>query len=231
MTNTKSIGIVGCGWLGKPLSKALSNNFKVECFNREKTSDNSSFWQSDTIVIAISTKDNYLQTLQKIAKLSSASSNILLMSSISVYREFDTKVDESVSITKIGLQKQAEDLMLNLRKNVVILRLGGLMGDDRISGKWKKVSTFSDGEVNYIHSDDAINITKKIIENEIVNGIFNLVAPQHPLRSQVHKRNSEKFGFELGNFEGRTKRIVYSDAIVKKLNYTFVHPDPLEFWD
>ena len=231
MTKSKSIGIIGCGWLGKPLAEALADNSEIECFSREKTADDSSFWQSDIIIIAINTKDNYLQTLQKIAKVASAKSNIILMSSISVYREFDTQIDESATITKTGLQKEAEELMLSLRKNVVILRLGGLMGDDRISGKWKKVSTFSDGEVNYIHRDDVINITKKIIEDEVVNGVFNLVAPQHPLRSQVHKKNSEKFGFELGSFEGRTNRIVLSDAVVKKLGYTFVHPDPLEFWN
>lgn len=231
MTNLKSVGIIGCGWLGKPLAKILAKNFNVECFSREKTAEDSLFWQSDTIIIAINTKDNYLQTLQKIARLASERSNIILMSSISVYREFDTEIDESVTITKTGLQKEAEELILSLRENVVILRLGGLMGDERISGKWKKVSTFSDGEVNYIHRDDVINITKKIIEDEVVNGVFNLVAPQHPLRSKVHKRNSEKFGFELGSFEGRTNRVVLSDAVVKKLGYTFLHPDPLEFWN
>jgi len=226
----KGIGIVGCGWLGKPLSKVLSNDFKVECFSREKTTDDSSFWQNDTIIIAINTKDNYLQTLQKIAKLTSQKSNIILMSSISVYREFDKEVDESTLITKVGLQKEAEDLLLSLRDNILILRLGGLMGDDRISGKWRKVSTFSDGEVNYIHRDDVINITRKMIENRVNSGTFNLVAPLHPLRSEVHKKNSEKFGFKLGTFEGRTRRVVSSKALVEKLDYIFLYSDPLEFW-
>lgn len=153
------------------------------------------------------------------------------MSSISVYREFDKEIDENISITKIGLQKEVEDLLLSLRERVVVLRLGGLMGDDRISGKWKSVSTFSDGEVNYIHRDDVINITKNILQKDVQNGIYNLVAPKHPLRSQVHKTNSEKFGFELGSFEGKTSRVVNSEAIVKKLGYSFLYPDPLEFWN
>jgi len=227
---SSSIGIIGCGWLGKPLATALHSDFKVECYSRENTTDDSFFWYSDTIVISINTKDNYLQTLQKIAKLASKTTNIILMSSISVYREFDKEIDEDAVITKIGLQKEAEDLMLSLRDSVVILRLGGLMGDDRISGKWKKISTFSDGAVNYNHRDDAISITKKIMQNRVVNGIFNLVAPLHPLRSEVHKKNSEEFGFVLGTFSGKTNRIVNSDAIVKKLNYIFIYPDPLKFW-
>ncbi|WP_294960371.1 hypothetical protein [Sulfurimonas sp.] len=230
MMKTKTVGIVGCGWVGKPLAKLLSDTFRVECFSREITSDDSAFWQNDTIIISINTKDNYLKTLQKISTLASKSSNIILMSSISVYREFDCEVDESAIITNIGLQREAEKLVSTLRDKLVILRLGGLMGDDRVSGKWKSVSSFSDGEVNYIHRDDVINITKKIIESQVVNGIFNLVASGHPLRSQVHKKNCEAFGLELATFEGRTNRVVCSKKILKELDYTFLHPDPLEFW-
>jgi len=227
---SKTIGVIGCGWLGKPLALELLNSFSVECFSRDKTKENSSFWQSDTIVIAINTKDNYLKTLQKIAELVKPTCNIILMSSTSVYREFDEEVDECVKITKTTLQKEAEDLMLSLKQRVLILRLGGLMGGDRVSGKWKSISTFSDGPVNYIHKADAINITKKMIENSVTSGIYNLVAPMHPLRSEVHKKNSEKFAPSLGSFEGMTKRVVSSDTLVKSLDYTFLYPDPLEFW-
>ena len=80
---SNKIGIIGCGWLGKPLSKELSRSFSAECFSRETTKDDSSFWQSDTIIVAINTKDNYLQTLQKIAKLTKPTCNIILMSSTS----------------------------------------------------------------------------------------------------------------------------------------------------
>ena len=231
MINSKSIGIVGCGWLGKPLAITLANNFKVECYDRNKTTDNSSFWQSNIIIIAINTKNNYLETLQKIAKLSADGTKFILMSSISVYREFDITVDESSVITQKALQKEAEELMQNLCGDLLILRLGGLMGYDRVAGRWKKVSTFSDGEVNYIHRDDVIGITKKMIENGVQRGVYNLVAPQHPLRSEVHKVNSEKFGFILGTFEGTTSRVVSSDKIIKELNYNFLYPNPLEFWD
>jgi len=227
----KKIGVIGCGWLGKPLSLSLSEDYAVECFSREKTTDDSAFWQSDTIIIAINTKDNYLQTLEKIAKLSTCKTNIILMSSISVYREFDTQVDERAVITKKTLQKEAEELMQDLRDNLVILRLGGLMGYDRIAGRWKKVSTFSDGEVNYIHRDDVINITKQIIFHDIKNGLFNLVAPQHPLRSKVHKKNTKKFNLTLGTFDGKTNRIIICKDIQDRLNYKFAYPNPLEFWD
>ncbi len=228
---TRTVGIIGCGWLGKPLAITLQNDFKVQCYSREHTKDTSSFWKSQTIIIAINTKDNYFQTIKKILQLTPLSSNIILMSSISIYREFDKSVDEEIIITKINLQREVEQLIQSTKQNSIVLRLGGLMGDDRISGKWKKISLFSDGNVNYIHKEDVIQITKALIKNDIVSGIFNLVAPLHPLRSEIHKINSKKFGFTLGTFQGKTNRIILSDAIVKRLNYTFLYPDPLKFWD
>jgi len=239
---SSKISIIGCGWLGKPLAKSLSKEHHILCYSRKETSDaslnyiykpdaNSDFYKSKIIIIAINTKDGYLNTLRDIAANASKASTIIMMSSISVYREFDKEVDENTTITKAGLQKEAEELMQSLRENLIILRLGGLMGDDRISGKWKSTSTFSDGYVNYVHRDDVIEIVKKLIKTDIQNGIYNIVAPLHPLRSQVHQKNSQKFGFELGTFKNMTYRKVVSDAIIKELDYTFIYPNPLNFWD
>lgn len=227
----KSVGIVGCGWLGAPLAHELKKSYDVECFKRESTWQDNSFWQRDTIIIAINTKDNYLETLQKIAELTKPSSKIILMSSTSIYREFDEDVDESFAITKPSLIKDAEDLMLGLKERVLIFRLGGLMGEDRVAGRWKSATDFSDGYVNYIHRNDVINIVKKTLEMGVESGIYNLVAPQHPTRKEIHEKNSQKYGSEIGTFSGFTKRRVLSNKIIKELNYTFLHPNPLEFWD
>jgi hypothetical protein len=225
------VSIIGCGWLGLPLSQSLKKSYEVECFSKENTKDNSLFWQAKTLIIAINTKNNYIKTIKKIIQLTPPNTNIILMSSTSVYREFGGKVDEDTKITDIKLQREAELLVQNSKKNTLILRFGGLMGEDRISGKWKNISTFSDGEVNYIHRDDVISIVKNLIGSDIRNGIYNLVAPFHPLRSQVHKKNANKFNLQLGIFKGKTSRVVLSHKIIKNLNYKFIYPNPLEFWD
>lgn len=227
---SKKIGIIGCGWLGKPLSYELSEEFKVECFSRESTTDSSAFWQNDTIIIAIHTKDDYLATLQKIAALAKPESNLILMSSTSVYKEFDSDVDENAEIMKSSLIKEAEELILSSRKNVLVLRLGGLMGEDRVAGRWKSATDFTDGFVNYIHRDDVINIIKKMLEKNFVKGIYNLVAPEHPTRLEIHKKNSLRFGSEVGKFTGFSNRRVLPDKVIKDLNYTFLYPNPLDFW-
>jgi hypothetical protein len=104
------------------------------------------------------------------------------------------------------------------------------MGEDRISGKWKSISTFTDGPVNYIHKDDVIAIVKHLIDTDIQEGIFNLVAPEHPLRSKVHQKNAKDFGFTLGTFKGMTHRVVKSDKLIKTLSYNFLYPNPLQFY-
>ncbi len=225
-----SIGLIGCGWLGKTLALELSKQHILHCYSRTETADNSDFYKNDLIIIAINTKDNYLKTLKKISTLSKNSARIILMSSTSVYREFDKEVNEEVHISQIGKQKEAEELVQSLKEKVLILRLGGLMGEDRISGKWKSVSTFSDGPVNYIHKDDVINIIKFLIEKNIQEGLFNCVAPEHPLRSQVHAKNAKDFNLQLGTFEGLTHRIIQSKKL-KDLGYKFLHPNPLNFWE
>jgi len=244
------IGLIGCGWLGRPLAISLAKEHQVQCFSRKEQTkrgldyvlnpkEGHPFWDKEIFIIAISTKDDYLNTLEDVARKCSPSASIILMSSTSVYKEFEGEVDETARITQKSTQVQAEELMLSLREKLLILRLGGLMGKDRIAGRWKSVSTFTDGPVNYIHQDDVIAIVQKMIDKKIQEGVFNLVAPEHPLRSQVHQKNSEKFGFELGSFtketpdgrfQGLSDRVVNADKIIKTLEYAFIYPNPLEFW-
>lgn len=226
----KSVSIIGCGWLGKMLFDELSKEYSVKCYSREKTTPTDEFYKSDILIIAINTKDNYLQTLQNTIALIPKSTIVMLMSSISVYRDFDTEVDESFEIKTSSLQKEAEDIVLACVKNVVILRLGGLMGEDRVAGKWKKVSAFEDGYVNYIHRDDVVNIVKVLLKSEIESGIYNVVAPFYPTRQEIHKQNAQKFGLTLGTFSGFSNRKVLSRKLMSDLNYTFIHPNPLDFW-
>jgi len=243
MMNTKKlrISIIGCGWLGKPLYKTLRENYEVSCYTRRQEEihldhyyynppKKSLFWDCDYLIVAISTKDNYLETLKQIAFHVSTNAVLILMSSISVYREYDCEIDEGNPITHSSKQAEAEQLMQTLRDKLIILRLGGLMGDDRIAGKWSKVSVFADGFVNYVHRDDVIGVVGALLSQKKEQGIFNVVAPKHPLRSLVHRNNSKKFGFELGEFKEMSHRKIFSTALERDIKYSFRYSDPLKFW-
>ncbi len=237
----EKISIIGCGWLGKPLALELARTYAVRCFTRSAPKDDlldyhlnpkkkDSFYLCDYLIIAISTRDNYLHTLKQISDAIHPDTTIFLTSSTSVYKEYDAQVDETVKITHPSMLVEAETFLQKRHPNVVVLRLGGLMGDDRIAGRWKSASEFTDGPVNYIHKEDVINIIQTLIRHQVRQGTFNLVAPEHPLRSEVHNSNAKRLGFEPGSFKGMSHRIVSSEKIIDMLEYRFIHPDPMEFW-
>jgi NAD dependent epimerase/dehydratase family enzyme len=85
--------------------------------------------------------------------------------------------------------------------------------------------------VNHIHQEDIVQIIERVVETKC-SGIYNLVAPKHPTKEAVYKRNSDYFGFESPHFledKNPLKRIIIGDKIVKKLNYFFTFDDPLAF--
>ena len=236
------ISIIGCGWLGSAIKTTLSTQNDIRCYTRHleqatlkgyfyKPDQNSPFWECDYLIIAISTKDHYLETLEHIGLHVSTNSIVLFMSSISVYRESDTVVDEAYPIQSLSQQYEAELLIKQLHSKTVILRLGGLMGYDRVAGRWSKATVYTDGAVNYIHRDDVIGVVRTIMRQQIDFGVFNIVAPLHPLRSDVHRHKAQKFSFALGDFYGMTHRIVLSNKLLKHLQYVFIYPDPLKFWN
>lgn len=86
-------------------------------------------------------------------------------------------------------------------KELLILRCGGLMGKNRIPGKWfsGKETKGADTPVNYIHRDEII----RAIENELNDEtqlakqrIKNLVSPHHPTKRSVHLASSKRHGFD-----------------------------------
>ena len=236
-----NIGMIGCGWLGKPLAEELKRKYAVQCYSRSPHEDkdldhvylpstNDKFWSNELFIISISTKDEYLSSLENFLRLIPSSSKIIFMSSTSIYKGLEDRVDEESILVENTLQKQAEELVLSFNRQALILRLGGLMGEDRIAGKWKSTTPYADGPVNYIHLEDILIIISKLIDKNILQGIYNLVAPEHPFRSSVHKNNAKMFGFEEGSYNRTTGRFVDSSKLIKVLSYDFTHPNPLEFW-
>ena len=237
-----NIAMIGCGWLGKPLALHLQTKHTLSCYSRNKLLEETDlsyvylpslqheFWKNELFIIAISTKLDYLQSLKNFLSCIPSSSHIIFMSSSSVYKGYENSVDEQSPIISSSLQKDAEDLINSYSNQVLILRLGGLMGKDRIAGNWKSSTPYIDGPVNYIHLDDIIQIVSRFIDMNLLHGVYNLVAPMHPLRSTLHKNNAKQFGFEENSYNRTTGRFVDSNKLTKELSYTFIHPDPLKFW-
>ena len=211
--NKELICIVGCGWVGKALATELKSSSNVECINQDYKSKKRSLQSCKSLVISAPARGNYLESLERLFKFVGKDVQIILYSSISFYKEKELIV-------------KGEKLVKSFAPNAIILRLGGLMGYDRIAGKYTAGKSIKDSLSNYIHRDDVVAITNLIIKKNIQNRTFDLVAPKQLLKSKIFASNSKKYGFEMTKFIGFEE----STPLSLDLNYTFLQDNVLKFW-
>ena len=247
----KKISIFGCGWVGKALAKELYNHYEVMASVQSQSSFdllevaykflltptniyNKKFYNTDVFIIAIPPRGEYLQTLTSILSHLKPSTQLILLSSTSVYSQTKgvVKEEDTYTIKEPSLMLQAERLVQSKHKDAVILRLGGLMGYDRIAGKYTAGKTKAyDAPVNYIHRDDVIGVIHLCMEKNIRDEVFNVVVPSHPKQSEVYAFNTKKFGFEKTCFSSDEVRgkVVCTHSLIE-LGYKFLRKDIFDFW-
>ena len=217
----KIISILGCGWVGEALKKELESSDTVHCLSRDMTENKEqNKYACHTLVIAIPPRENYLEVLTLTMNEIELSTQVIFLSSTSFY-------DNKEMVVK------GEELIKALDEEVLILRLSGLMGYNRIAGKYTAGKTKPhDATVNYVHRDDVLQIIKLCIEKELVNNTFNVTAPLHPKQSEIYTKNAKVFGWENTYFESDEVlgKVVSPEKLVNYLAYEFLKPNPLEFW-
>lgn len=114
-----------------------------------------------------------------------------------------------------------------------IIRFGGLLGMDRIPGRYfsGKSQVVGDSPVNYIHQQDAVRMISWVISQGLWNEVFNGVAPLHPTRREVYEKNADMMGFPppLSYAEpGSPWKKIMADKILST-GFEFLYPNPLEF--
>ena len=251
----EKITIIGSGWLGLSLAKQLQESgydvlasFRnnVTKFNLYQENINSikldlninnmpdEIFYRDILCILIppSKNDDYLQIMKKIShnpKIKNLK-QIIFISSTSVYEDSQSPKDESSLIKEDHIIAQTEKLFENLQ-NICILRLAGLMGENRYLSKYyKEVVENSKTIVNHIHKDDVVGIIEKII-SENLHGTYNICAPLHPTRQDVIEEqcrvlNKKEPKFIAGNNQ---KAKILTSKIDKKIFYMYKYPNPIYF--
>jgi len=219
----KKIAILGCGWVGKILAESVdANKYESVCLSRNiEENIKQNHYDCDTLVIAIPPRENYLEVLTYTLEQINSDSQVILLSSISFY---DGK----------PLVIEAETLVQSMHEGSVILRLGGLMGYDRVAGKYTagKVLT-SDSRTNYIHRDDVIKILNNIIEKNIHNEVFDVIAPVQLTKKEIFTQNAKLFGFKETEFLSGDEigKVLTPTKLCEALEYVFEKEDVRGFWD
>ncbi len=171
---------------------------------------------------------------------SSSIQHVIYVSSTSVYPELSQTVVEadvtSESESAAPDLVRAEQLVQSLmpEKLVTVVRFGGLMGYNRIPGKYVAGKTVDSGAVpvNYIHRDDAVSILEAIIGDQST-GVFNGVAPEHPTREAIYRKSCQNFDYEPPVFVEPDApisfKVVSPDKLIQQTKYVFQYPNPLDF--
>lgn len=171
-----------------------------------------------------------LETIGKQERL-----RVLYISSTSVYPNKGEDLTETAADAEApGANRvllEAELLLSTaLAGRLSILRCGGLMGYNRISGKWSQGAEVAHTPVNYLHRDDAVEIILQIIKQEKWGQTYNAVAPEHPSRADIYQKNADLFGWAPAKIVATDQHKTISPAkLQQELAYKFIHPDPLAF--
>lgn len=166
---------------------------------------------------------------------------VIFVSSTGVYPEVISDVeyteDFPISLENTGnetLFRSEQRMKADPNYELTIVRFGGLLGDDRIPGKYfsGKENVAGHTPVNFIHRLDAVRMLAWIIEKELWDETFNGAAPIHPLRRDIYEKNAAELDIAppasyQNESEGKDRLI--SSSKLLKTGFEFEFPDPLEF--
>lgn len=206
-------------------------------------------FQAETMIVNIPPRsrtqgaDFYLEQLKFLRSMivQSPVKKVIFVSSTGIYPETpkEEEYNENFPLSKENCGNPtlliAEELMEKDRDfDLTIVRFGGLMGGDRIPGKYfaGKENVAGHTRVNFIHQIDAVRLLSWILEKELWNEVFNGVAPIHPLRKDIYERNQQDLGLPLPASYQQSNadedRLISGKKILKT-GFQFEFADPVNF--
>lgn len=254
---SKTISILGCGWLGLPTAIQLINNgFSVKGSTRspekiktfrafgidpyvitlEKLDSVNilKFLETEILLIALPSKNvvGFQNLLSYILK--STIKKVIFISSTSVYTAKNKIITENDILEPSPLLEIENIFFKNAKIQTTIVRFAGLFGYNRKPSNFFKNGRIIPnpyGFVNMIHQDDCVEILLNIVSDEIWGEIFNACADSHPSRKEFYTKVNEDLGMEIPVFnENDTApfKIISNKKVKEYLNFSFKYPDLLK---
>jgi nucleoside-diphosphate-sugar epimerase len=157
---------------------------------------------------------------------------VILLSSISVYPENAGEVDETCTILPIGaglIQLKYEMELQKTFSEIVILRLGGLIGKGRHPGSFfagKFNIPNPESPVNLIQCEDVIRACMKVVKLTLKSEIINICGDEHPFRRLYYCQMADMVGYRKPEFNDNQEqagsfKVVCNDKAKKILGIEF----------
>lgn len=165
---------------------------------------------------------------------------VIFVSSTGVYPNTNGIVTEATAPepttdSQKAIVKAEQLLQANPHFKTTILRPAGLVGNNRIAGRWfagKQNVKGGNTPVNLVHLEDCIGVSYAIIEQDIFGKIFNICADEHPVKGVFYPFQAIKHGFEPPTFimeQADDFKIISNEQSKKALHYKYQQPNPMEF--
>lgn len=249
----KKIGIIGCGWLGNHIAERLSNQYEIFATTTTESkiehlqskgyhttlvsfpnelNPEMKEWDAvkklDAIIISVpfsgirgaqipmnDKRENLLNFLGNFK------GQLFLTSSTGVYPETEKDFTED---DKSAQEVESESFILDKFPQTNILRLAGLMGDQRLLKNYN-ISNI-DQLVNHIHYSDICSVVEKMLDNHSESKVYNVVAPIHPNKEEVINAQKDLPYEGTRTTVGRT---ISPNKLIEELDFEFQYPDPRYF--
>lgn len=240
--------IIGKGWLGSRLENHLTEQFQITSTKRQADAtnclsinfDQTSEQSIDTnifefIILTIpfgkrnTTDELEFRFDQIIHFIGEYNNPLFLISSTGIYPDIDKFIVESTLEEKELNHPYhfIENKLQTKYPQLTILRLGGLMGDNRRLSNYLSLDhPHLNQVVNHIHFEDVCQIVEQLIQQNKISTIYNIVAPKHPTKEEVLTYQIQK---KIINSEIKKGKTILSDKLINELNYQFIFPNPLYF--
>ncbi len=250
------INLIGSGWLAKPLAQHLLTvghrvwvtttqtekiaeleavNLRVLRYSLgDQLSDPSLLFDTDVLIIAITSKDLAAFNVLMDQINDSACKHIVFISSTSVYLNDGQSHDESSEALNHDNPLLQIERLIQTHPSTTIIRMAGLVGPGRHPGRFfqhGKVLKNPNAAVNLIHLDDCIGVIESVIEHNAWNEIINACANTHPDKITFYTAMANQMGLPAPICEEDTDgsfKIIANNKLENTLKYALIHADVMK---